>query len=229
SLRSELNHLHATAIEHLRQVHLQENTAAERELDNTMERCKHREHDLLGRISDLHQEVNSRKNRIADLDHEIHSLNETISTLTKELELKGKEVLRIRSEANLQIRAHEQDLSKRHEREIGELSASHNRETHIMLSDFNKAQELLKDKISALQILLEGTEDKFRNRESRPEDLQTIAELREMVTERENLVKKLVDDKKFYQLELVNRETSFSKVFNTSPNVGVINPLIKPS
>ncbi|XP_036449835.1 protein FAM184A [Colossoma macropomum] len=229
SLRSELNHLHATAIEHLRQVHLQENTAAKRELDNTMERCEQHEQDLLGRISDLHQEVNCRKNRIADLDHEIHSLNETISTLTKELELKGKEVLRIRSEANLQIRAHEQDLSKRHERELAELNMSHNRETQIMFSDFNKAQELLKDKISALQILLEGTEEKFRNRESRPEDLQTIAELREMVAERETLVKKLVDDKKFYQLELVNRETSFNKVFNTSPNVGVINPLIKPS
>lgn len=98
-----------------------------------------------------------------------------------------------------------------------------------MLSDFNKAQELLKDKISALQILLEGTEDKFRNRESRHEDLQVIAELKDMVTEREALVKKLVDDKKFYQLELVNRETGFNKVFNTSPNVGVINPLIKPS
>ncbi|XP_072545103.1 protein FAM184A isoform X2 [Salminus brasiliensis] len=229
SLRSELNHLHATAIEHLRQVHLQENTAAKRELDNTLDRCQQHEQDLLGRISDLHQEVSCRKNRIADLDHEIHSLNETISTLTKELELKGKEVLRIRSEANLQIRAHEQDLSKRHEREMGEMNASHNRETHIMFSDFNKAQELLKDKISALQILLEGTEEKFRNRESRPEDLQTIAELREMVAERESLVKKLVDDKKFYQLELVNRETSFNKVFNTSPNVGVINPLIKPS
>lgn len=39
---------------------------------------------------------------------------------------------------------------------------------------------------------LEGTEDKFRNRESRPEDLQVIAELKEMVTEREALVKKLV-------------------------------------
>lgn len=37
------------------------------------------------------------------------------------------------------------------------------------------------------------------------------------------------DDKKFYQLELVNRETNFNKVFNTSPNVGVINPLIKVS
>lgn len=39
---------------------------------------------------------------------------------------------------------------------------------------------------------LEGTEEKFRNRESRPEDLQVIAELKEMVSEREALVKKLV-------------------------------------
>lgn len=104
---------------------------------------------------------------------------------------------------------------------------------------------------------LEGTEEKLRNRESRPEDLHVIAELREMVSEREALVKKLVvsrirvlptrtrsptasslwhintfvfqDDKKFYQLELVNRETGFSKVFNSSANVGVINPLIKVS
>ncbi|XP_064781661.1 protein FAM184A isoform X1 [Oncorhynchus masou masou] len=236
SLRSELNHLHATAIEHLRQIHLKDNTAAKLELQGALEQSQQQEEDLLGNISDLQQEVSCRTHRITDLDHEIHSLNETISTLTRELELKGKEVLRVRSEANQQIRAHEQDLTKRHERELGELSAVHHRETQIMLSDFNKAQELLKDKISALQILLEGTEDKFRNRESRHEDLQVIAELKDMVTEREALVKKLVvggqlkgDDKKFYQLELVNRETGFNKVFNTSPNVGVINPLIKPS
>uniref|UniRef100_A0A4W5ME57 Family with sequence similarity 184 member Aa n=1 Tax=Hucho hucho TaxID=62062 RepID=A0A4W5ME57_9TELE len=229
SLRSELNHLHATAIEHLRQIHLKDNTAAKLELEGALEQSQQQEEDLLGSISDLQQEVSCRTNRITDLDHEIHSLNETISTLTRELELKGKEVLRVHSEANQQIRAHEQDLTKRHERELGELSAVHHRETQIMLSDFNKAQELLKDKISALQILLEGTEDKFRNRESRHEDLQVIAELKDMVTEREALVKKLVDDKKFYQLELVNRETGFNKVFNTSPNVGVINPLIKPS
>uniref|UniRef100_A0A672IQX9 Zgc:85722 n=1 Tax=Salarias fasciatus TaxID=181472 RepID=A0A672IQX9_SALFA len=191
--------------------------------------CLFKEQELLVRISDLQAEVCSRCNRITDLDHEIHSLNETIDTLTRELELKGKEVLRVRSEANHQIRAHEQDLAKRHEREMGELSVVHHRETQIMLADFNKAQEVLKDKISALQILLEGTEEKLRNRESRPEDLHIIAELREMVTEREALVKKLVDDKKFYQLELVNRETGFNKVFNSSANVGVINPLIKVS
>ncbi|XP_062407484.1 protein FAM184A isoform X1 [Sardina pilchardus] len=229
SLRSELNHLHASAIEHMRQTHQQEMLAAKKELDKAMEQSRIQERELLSRIADLQDEVVRRKNHIADLDHEIHTLNENISTLTKELELKGKEVLKIRSEANQQIRAHEQDLSKKHERELSELNAMHNRETQNMLSDFNKAQELLKDKISALQILLEGTEDKFRNRESRPEDLQMIAELKDMVTERESLVKKLVDDKKFYQLELVNRETNFNKVFNANPNVGVINPLIKPS
>uniref|UniRef100_A0A3P8S8A2 Family with sequence similarity 184 member Aa n=1 Tax=Amphiprion percula TaxID=161767 RepID=A0A3P8S8A2_AMPPE len=226
SLRAELNHLHATAIEHLKQIHLKEHTSVKRELETAME---HSHQQLLVRISDLQAEVCSRSNRITDLDHEIHSLNETIDTLTRELELKGKEVLRVRSEATHQIRAHEQDLVKRHERDLGEMSAVHHRETQIMLADFNKAQEVLKDKISALQILLEGTEEKLRNRESRPEDLHLIAELREMVTEREALVKKLVDDKKFYQLELVNRETGFNKVFNSSANVGVINPLIKVS
>uniref|UniRef100_A0A671UY90 Family with sequence similarity 184 member Aa n=1 Tax=Sparus aurata TaxID=8175 RepID=A0A671UY90_SPAAU len=227
SLRAELNHLHATAIEHLKQIHLKENSAAKRDLENAMEHSHKQEQELLARISDLQAELCSRSNRITDLDHEIHSLNETIDTLTRELEHKGKEVLRVRSEANHQIRAHEQDLSKRHERDLGEMTVVHHRETQIMLADFNKAQEVLKDKISALQILLEGTEEKLRNRESRPEDLHIIAELREMVTEREALVKKLVDDKKFYQLELVNRETGFSKVFNSSANVGVINPLIK--
>uniref|UniRef100_A0A3Q3DZ63 Family with sequence similarity 184 member A n=1 Tax=Hippocampus comes TaxID=109280 RepID=A0A3Q3DZ63_HIPCM len=224
SLRSELNHIHALAIEHLRQNHQQEVTAAKKELEKTVEKNRLQ---LLGRMAELQEEVTRRKKHIAQLDHQIHTLNENISSLTKELELKGKEVLKIRSESNQQIRAHEQELQKRHERDVTELNAVHSRETHNMLADFNKAQEVLKDKISALQILLEGTEEKFRNRESRPEDLQMIAELKDMVSERESLVKKLVDDKKFYQLELVNRESNFNKVFNASPNVGVINPLIK--
>lgn len=37
SLRAELNHLHATAIEHLKQIHLKENSTARRELEKAME------------------------------------------------------------------------------------------------------------------------------------------------------------------------------------------------
>uniref|UniRef100_A0A8C9G2F6 Uncharacterized protein n=1 Tax=Pavo cristatus TaxID=9049 RepID=A0A8C9G2F6_PAVCR len=78
-------------------------------------------------------------------------------------------------------------------------------------------------------ICLEEMEEKYKNRESRPEDLQLISELKDLIAERDQLIKKLIEDKKFYQLELVNRETNYNKVFNASPNVGVINPLVKVS
>ncbi|KAM6355291.1 protein FAM184A isoform 1-T1 [Podargus strigoides] len=227
SLRSELNHQHAAAIDHLRHNHQQELVAAKMELERSIELGRRQENEFLCRISDLQDELRHRDHHIAELDKEILHLHENISALTKELEFKGKEVLRIRSESNQQIRMHEQDLSKKHEKELDVLTADHIREKQSMLADFNKTQELLKEINSALQISLEEIEEKYKNRESRPEDLQLISELKDLIAERDQLIKKLIEDKKFYQLELVNRETNYNKIFNASPNVGVINPLVK--
>ncbi|XP_075564141.1 protein FAM184A isoform X1 [Pelecanus crispus] len=227
SLRSELNHQHAAAIDQLRHNHQQELVAAKMELERSIELGRRQEKEFLCRISDLQDELRHRDHHIAELDKEILHLHENISALTKELEFKGKEVLRIRSESNQQIRMHEQDLSKKHEKELDVLTADHIREKQSMLADFNKTQELLKEINSALQFSLEEMEEKYKNRESRPEDLQLISELKDLIAERDQLIKKLIEDKKFYQLELVNRETNYNKMFNASPNVGVINPLVK--
>ncbi|XP_063185775.1 protein FAM184A isoform X2 [Chroicocephalus ridibundus] len=227
SLRSELNHQHAAAIDQLRHNHQQELVAAKMELERSIELGRRQEKEFLCRISDLQDELRHRDHHIAELDKEILHLHENISALTKELEFKGKEVLRIRSESNQQIRMHEQDLSKKHEKEMDVLTADHIREKQNMLADFNKTQELLKEINSALQISLEEMEEKYKTRESRPEDLQLISELKDLIAERDQLIKKLIEDKKFYQLELVNRETNYNKMFNASPNVGVINPLVK--
>ncbi|XP_071662701.1 protein FAM184A isoform X2 [Patagioenas fasciata] len=227
SLRSELNHQHAAAIDQLRHNHQQELVAAKMELERSIELGRRQEKEFLCRISDLQDELRHRDHHIAELDKEILHLHENISALTKELEFKGKEVLRIRSESNQQIRMHEQDLSKKHEKELDVLTADHIREKQSMLADFNKTQELLKEINSALQISLEEMEEKYKNRESRPEDLQLISELKDLIAERDQLIKKLIEDKKFYQLELVNRETNYNKMFNANPNVGVINPLVK--
>ncbi|XP_048348092.1 protein FAM184A isoform X3 [Sphaerodactylus townsendi] len=229
SLRSELNHQHAAAIDQLRHNHQQELAAAKMELERSIELSRQQENEFVCRISDLQDELRHRDHHISELDKEILALHENISALTKELEFKGKEVLRIRSESNQQIRLYEQDLNKKHEREMDVMTADHIREKQSLLADFNKTQELLKEINSALQVSLEEMEEKYQNRESRPEDLQLIAELKDLIAERDQLIKKLIDDKKFYQLELVNRETNFNKVFNASPNVGVINPLVKPS
>ncbi|XP_035880526.1 protein FAM184A isoform X7 [Phyllostomus discolor] len=91
-----------------------------------------------------------------------------------------------------------------------------------------KGQEILRVRSeSNQQMRLEEMEEKYLMRESKPEDVQMITELKAMLTERDHVIKKLIDDNKFYQLELVNRETNFNKMFNSSPTVGVINPLTK--
>ena len=66
---------------------------------------------------------------------------------------------------------------------------------------------------------------KYEERDARPEDLAAIAALQEAVTQRDMLLKRMETDKRFYQLELVNRETNFNKVFSADPKVGLLNPL----
>uniref|UniRef100_A0A8D0JUH1 Family with sequence similarity 184 member A n=1 Tax=Sus scrofa TaxID=9823 RepID=A0A8D0JUH1_PIG len=227
SLRSELNHQHAAAIDLLRHNHHQELAAAKMELERSIDISRRQSKEHMCRITDLQDEVRHREHHISDLDKEVQHLHENISALTKELEFKGKEILRIRSESNQQMRLHEQDLNKRLEKELDVMTADHLREKNIMRADFNKTNELLKEINAALQVSLEEMEEKYLMRESKPEDIQMIAELKAMLTERDQVIKKLIEDNKFYQLELINRETNFNKVFNSSPTVGVINPLTK--
>uniref|UniRef100_A0A5F9CHF9 Protein FAM184A/B N-terminal domain-containing protein n=1 Tax=Oryctolagus cuniculus TaxID=9986 RepID=A0A5F9CHF9_RABIT len=227
SLRSELNHQHAAAIDLLRHNHHQELAAAKMELERSMDISRRQSKEHICRITDLQEELRHRERHISDLDKEVQHLHENISALTKELEFKGKEILRIRSESNQQMRLHEQDLNKRLEKELDVMTADHLREKNIMRADFNKTNELLKEINAALQVSLEEMEEKYLMRESKPEDIQMITELKAMLTERDHVIKKLIEDNKFYQLELVNRETNFNKVFNSSPTVGVINPLTK--
>ncbi|KAM5285550.1 protein FAM184A isoform 4-T4 [Hipposideros larvatus] len=178
SLRSELNHQHAAAIDLLRHNHHQELAAAQMELERSIDISRRQSKEHMNRTADLQEELRHRELHISDLDKEVQHLHENISALTKELEFKGKEILRIRSDSNQQMR-------------------------------------------------LEEMEEKYLMRESKPEDIQMITELKAMLTERDQVIKKLIEDNKFYQLELVNRETNFNKVFNSSPTVGVINPLTK--
>ncbi|KAM4693996.1 protein FAM184A [Discoglossus pictus] len=227
SLRSELNHQHAGAIDQLRHNHQQEMDSATIELEKQKELSRRQESEFMGKISNLESQLKRQEKHVSDLNKELVILHESINTLTKELEFKGKEILRIRSEANQQIRMHEQDLNKKHEEDLNDMTAVHIREKQSIMTETAKIRAALMEKISALQVSLTEMEEKYQNRESRPEDLQVIAELKDMVAERDQLIKKLIEDKKFYQLELVNRETNFNKVFSASPNVGVINPLVK--
>ncbi|XP_030665479.1 protein FAM184A isoform X2 [Nomascus leucogenys] len=196
SLRSELNHQHAAAIDLLRHNHHQELAAAKMELERSIDISRRQSKEHMCRITDLQEELRHREHHISELDKEVQHLHENISALTKELEFKGKEILRIRSESNQQIRLHEQDLNKRLEKELDVMTAYHLREKNIMRADFNKTNELLKEINAALQVSLEEMEEKYLMRESKPEDIQMITELKAMLTERDQIIKKLIQKKK---------------------------------
>ena len=65
----------------------------------------------------------------------------------------------------------------------------------------------------------------YEERPSRPEDIDAIRQLQVELDRKDDEIKKLNEQFKFYKLELVNREQSYNKMFNANPNVGVLDPL----
>lgn len=65
----------------------------------------------------------------------------------------------------------------------------------------------------------------FDQRPSRVEDIETIKMLKKEVFLREEEIRKLNENMKFFKLELINREQNYNKMFNANPHIGVFNPL----
>ncbi|KXJ05702.1 Protein FAM184A, partial [Exaiptasia diaphana] len=162
---------------------------------------------------------------LSELDNELSGLKQNVTQLEDELQEKGYQILKIRRETNSQIRKREEHLGKLHQKEVDSLSSDHLKETQALVEEFNRAKDLQNSKISALQLMLDEAEIRFQNRESRPEDMEMLDTLKRALADRELEMKKLLEEKRYFQMELLNRETNFNKVFNSSPQVGVINPL----
>ncbi|XP_056005748.1 protein FAM184A-like [Ostrea edulis] len=225
--KEELHERHVTHMTEITTSHEQQMEAARLELERAVEISHQRDRDHCMQIEELKAEITQRERHIKNLQEEIQKLKDNIDRLMRELEQKGKEMLKVRNDANLQLKKKEEVLNKRHLQEIENIKQDFSRESESMMSEFTEAQEILKDKISELQIMLDEAEERYSNRDSRPEDLELIQQLRDAIAERESRMKQLIDEKRYYQLELVNRETNFNKVFNNNTNVGVINPLAK--
>ena len=64
---------------------------------------------------------------------------------------------------------------------------------------------------------------KYENRESRPEDLDRMAELEARLRRAEEEVVRVEEEMKYFKMELRNREQNFNQVFGGGPNVGVMS------
>ncbi len=55
--------------------------------------------------------------------------------------------------------------------------------------------------------------------------MEIINQLKKVIAEKDEEIRKAQEALKWFKLELVNREGNYNKLFNAAPNVGVMNPL----
>jgi DNA repair exonuclease SbcCD ATPase subunit len=91
--------------------------------------------------------------------------------------------------------------------------------------EHTKLQDLLREQIEKFESQILFLENKYENREPRPEDIELIRKLTVECQEYRKKLQQLKEEMKFYKLELINREETYNKIFGSSPKVGVMNPV----
>ena len=120
----------------------------------------------------------------------------------------------------------EDEITEKYESTLSSLHLKHVAELNKVLGELSRERSQFQEEIDHLTVLLGDTKEEFRLRPSRDEDIAFIKQLQEKVNQQEMLCQQLNDEKKYYKLELVNREENFNKIFNNSPNVGFMNTTV---
>jgi hypothetical protein len=100
------------------------------------------------------------------------------------------------------------------------------------LSDAQQKHKLvasaLQEQVAQLAKTVQLWEHRYQNREPREEDLRRIAQLASKLDSAQEKARKARQEMSFYKQELVNRETSYNKVFSSQVHVGVLSVLPEP-
>jgi hypothetical protein len=169
--------------------------------------------------------LSERDTSISSLISEVSNLKDAARQLRHELEEKGNEVLFVRREANALLKKREDELVNEHKQELLHAVHGHAKEIREVKKQFEEERLELEDRITELQLKLADVQELYEKRESRPEDLEIIEELKWAVLDKEESLQRLEEENRYFQLELINREENFNRIFKASPRVGIMDPL----
>nr|XP_048281230.1 protein FAM184A isoform X3 [Myodes glareolus] len=230
ALENHLQQKHSAELQSLKDAHRESMEGFRMEMEQELQTLRFElEDEGKAMLASLRSELNHQ--HAASIDLLRHNHHQELAAAKMELE-RSIDISRRQSKEHMCRISDLQEELRHREHHISDLDKEV-QHLHENISTLTKELELKGKEIlrirseSNQQMRLEEMEEKYLMRESKPEDIQMIAELKSLLTERDQVIKKLIEDNKFYQLELVNRETNFNKIFNTSPTVGVINPLAK--
>ncbi|KAM6362670.1 protein FAM184B isoform 2-T2 [Alca torda] len=194
---------------------------AKKELHDELEQIQKQQALLLG---SLRMELSEQQTLCTNLKKQIEEL---------QMELRSVRTLKMQQEGSSQsqIRSLHDELEKC-QSEISEL-----KKENLLLKDTMEllSAELESQKQEAAQLQdrdkqhrrLKELEEKPRNWESRPEDTHLISCLQDKLSEREEIIKQLVEGRKFQHSLLANTESYRNRSFSFNPNTGCLTPSMK--
>jgi predicted nucleic acid-binding Zn-ribbon protein len=125
-------------------------------------------------------------------------------------------------------RMHENEIKKEKdsaERGRNELIEKFNNEFRLLRQESDDEKRKFEERYKLLQSEYVSLETRYRNRESRPEDLEKIRQLEMEMIEKDELVEKTREEMVYFKREMLNREENYNQKFGRTPNIGVMDPL----
>ncbi|XP_027747002.1 protein FAM184B isoform X1 [Empidonax traillii] len=188
---------------------------------------KQQEGSSQSQIRSLHDELEKCQSEISELKEENLLLKDTMELLSAELESQKQEAPQLQDRDKQHRRLLVEDLNIKHKKELNILKQDHRKGIENILSDFSSTQAHLLAKIFSLETSLKELEEKSRKWESRSEDTHLINCLEDKLSEREEIIKQLVEGRKCQHSLSANTESSRNRSFSFNPNTAGLAPSIK--
>ncbi|XP_078092964.1 protein FAM184B-like [Mustelus asterias] len=175
----------------------------------------------------LKENLSKSQGETSELQKEKTLLQNAVSQLNKELESWNQKAIQHRSKEEQHQKSLEKELKAEHDKEINFLKQDHLKEIQGIVSDFSSSQTRLQAKIVSLETEVKEMEEKSRKHDSKPEDLHHINKLQDKLSERDQVIKRLLDERRFQQMAMANSESNISRSFARSPHTGSFTPTMK--
>lgn len=173
----------------------------------------------------LNQHLQETQRQLKDTIDQVYAMQKVVEDERAERQRREETFVLERDQMQ---REHESALRKEKElseRKIIEIMERASGDIKILKQEHVEVRNKYEERIREMNNEYKALMERYQNRESRPEDIQRIAQLEREMVEKDELVLKTKEEMLYFKREMLNREENYNQKFGRSPNVGVMNPL----
>ncbi|XP_049780834.1 golgin subfamily A member 6-like protein 22 isoform X2 [Schistocerca cancellata] len=207
----KLNNEKEDAIKSLEEKHQNEMKQFRDEVEEMKKMYMTREKELNAAIENLQLLLDKKNKDIDELQRNVDLFDGGLQVLNKEISTQGKEILRVKTKAQNCIRERDARLS--------ELKEKYEKEKE----QWNKLKEEMQQEINVLSQRLHTSTD-LRKQPIHEEHEEVIADLKKVLAERDNELRLLTEEKRYYQLHFMKMLKDQKVICSPQSVTGILDP-----